>query len=883
MSGPDNPSRDRSGTSERVERDEPEADNHTVSDTSSPSDANKRIEEGPVEPTTRSSGVEDASPSGMTVARRRLLRASAGVTGVTALAGCTGFLGGDESDAADDDADDSTAGDDEDESSTGDDADDRPVEQLSEHITQDTTLDGDVRYRVDAVIEIDATVTIEPGAILEFTEDSGLVVDGGAIVADATDDAEILLTGTSSERGWWRGIDVDSQDEANRLNHVVIEYAGRDREAAVRVGQRTPTSTGTLALSNSTIRESESFGLLVDAQSAVTDTTNNTYTDNAGPVMAAANVAAGLSDESSFTGNDQDRVYLRTDSLRARTVAADATWGNLDVPYVVESHDDEDEDDHRTIGVRIDEATLTVDPGTTLEFEDRGELVVASDARLLADASGGEEITFTGTTAERGWWGGIVVDPGDREIVSRLNHVVVEYAGYDRHAAVNVGERTPTSTGGLELTNSTIRSSQSFGLLVDAQSELADADDNTYTNNAGPVMTAARRAHGLATSSSFVDNETDEVFVRTDTLTARKIDEDATWGDLGVPYGVESNGDIAVDDSEFRVDPGVTIVFGEEIGLNVRGGARLVAEGTRAEPVTFTGQRQEQGGWKGIGLDSGVDVINRFDHAVVEYAGYDRHAAVGVGWYTPTSSAVASLTNTTIRESESYGLLVDTQSSVVDQSNNTYTENAAGAVILAAINVDDLDEGSSFGGNDTDEVYVLSDSVPARQLTGSHTWPDLGVPYRLQEGNTISIESESDVAGSLTVDPGVTMFVEADAGILVDEGSVLTMVGTEQDEIELRSPPGMTQGGGWHGITVHSSGFNNLEHVTIANGGLGQEAALEVGYGATNNGFVMMTHSTIRDSGSGGVWVEDRQSANDDICSINTYIDNGGPDCVVVE
>jgi len=91
--------------------------------------------------------------------------------------------------------------------------------------------------------------------------------------------------------------------------------------------------------------------------------------------------------------------------------------------------------------------------------------------------------------------------------------------------------------------------------------------------------------------------------------------EDTTLPTSGYPYAITE--DIIVPAGvTLTIEPGVTLQFQSDRYLRVNEGGRLLAEGTAAQPIVFTGQ----GGayWGGILLDR-TQEDNRIVHAVIEY------------------------------------------------------------------------------------------------------------------------------------------------------------------------------------------------------------------------------------------------------------------------
>ena len=93
-------------------------------------------------------------------------------------------------------------------------------------LTEDTTLlTSDYPYAITENIVVPAgfTLTIEPGATLQFKNDRWLwVEEGGRLLAEGTAAQPIIFTG--QEGDYWGGILLERTQEDNRIRYAVIEY-----------------------------------------------------------------------------------------------------------------------------------------------------------------------------------------------------------------------------------------------------------------------------------------------------------------------------------------------------------------------------------------------------------------------------------------------------------------------------------------------------------------------------------------------------------------------------------------------------------------------------------------------------------------------------------
>lgn len=328
---------------------------------------------------------------------------------------------------------------------------------LSENITADRTLSGDTTYRVTDSLRVEAALTIEPGGTLVFEENTGLEVHGsddGSIIADGTPEDEIVFTASQETPGWWNGIFVWSEARNNVLNHVVVEYGGRNNEANVHLDSSTY-----LPITNSSLTNSDGYGLYIEEGTTMPEIESNEYTANErGAVRVTVNNLHYLDAESTYTGNTEDVVAVEAEtvSIESENVDSDAvTWDNLGVPYRI---------NHQTY---VDDIEITIDPGAIFRFEEGGSLRMSTDSALIAEGTPEEEIVFTATDEVPGWWDGIVVSFSESR-KNILKHAVVEYGGRDTSGNVSVGN------GRIEIVDSTLRHSEARGFWSSEEGTVND-------------------------------------------------------------------------------------------------------------------------------------------------------------------------------------------------------------------------------------------------------------------------------------------------------------------------------------------------------------------------------------------------------------------------
>lgn len=548
-------------------------------------------------------------------------------------------------------------------------------EEISSDITEDRTLSSEISYTVANEIDIEATLTVEPGTVIEFENGTGFEIrEAGALNAEGTEDEQIIFTGTDGQPGWWNGLFFrDSENLNNVLDYAIVEYAGGEEftgsgEANIVVG-RSLGGDASVTITNTTLRNSGSYGMYVHSNGELSEFVMNTFSDNdEAPVNIGSDKAHVLDAESTYSGNENEFIEVRSGyDIDEENVE----WNNLDVPYRITSGE-----------IEIENVNFTISEGTTIEFENNASLEFLSGGGLIADGTENDPILFTGSDEQPGWWNGIYIR-SSTNTNNILNHVTVEYGGGDEFTRSGAGNVVVASSLGgdasIDITNTTLRYSGSDGLWVRNNGELPEFSNNTITENEGtPVNISSYNAHQLDDESDYTGNADDYIYVRGDS----DIDsENVTWESLEVDYRVSSD-HIEINGINMTINPGVTLEFENGGGFEFRDDAGLIAEGTETDPIIFTGTEEQQGWWDGIFLRNTTNTVNRLDFVTIEYGGGDdftgTDAANLVVGRSLDGESHAEVTNSIFSHSASHGIYVHQNGSLNEDvcDVNSFADNS---------------------------------------------------------------------------------------------------------------------------------------------------------------------------------------------------------------
>ncbi len=562
-------------------------------------------------------------------------------------------------------------------------------------ILVDTTW-GDVEpgdavdYIVQCAISVkaNALLTIEPGVIIAFEgEDSGIFTsEGGGLKAVGTSENAIRFLGTSENKGVWKGIYFGSNHPENRLEHVVVSHAGRSasgqsgEKGAVQLSRKEDSR---VAIVNCTITDNDGYGLFVTDESDLEEFSNNVISNNEDvPVGLFFNQLSALDAASDYQGNGNNFIEVWENEIEDDGVS----MALLNVPYrFVES---------KRYNIKNE---LNIDPGNTLEFASGAGFRLGEQSSDCADTTGSLNatgtmtgpITFKGVVAGKGTWLGIGFNSSSPN--NNLIYCTISGGGSSKiyNGADFAANITLQCDSRLTIQNTTVDDSGGFGIyMLDDDAELEDFEENMIVNNElAPVWMHLPQVDQLDAATSYAEgNGRPYIQVEGDAVT----DADLTIKKLEVPYRIETeeSGRETYVETAITVEAGTILEFETGAGL-VLGSpgvdcipttGSLNAQGTSEEPIVFRGASEGQGTWLGIGINSSTSA-NLLTYCEISGGGAEQmYNAGGRGNVVVHCSGNVTIENSTITDSDGWGVDFVQGGNSLSQTGNTFSNNALGNI-----------------------------------------------------------------------------------------------------------------------------------------------------------------------------------------------------------
>ncbi len=493
-------------------------------------------------------------------------------------------------------------------------------------------------------------------------------------------------------------------------------------------------------------------------------------------------------------------------------------------------------------------ATLTVKPGTLLQFASGKLLRVRSNGALNAEGTLTAPIIFTGESKTPGFWNGITYY-GSNNNSNSLKYVTIEYAG-GSYANLNIDYGTR-----IKLSHSIIRKSSKYGVKFSSSSIIDNFASNILTENSGaPVRIPANKVHKLDKQSSYTGNAIKRDFISI--YESSKIVDDQAWSLLNVPYKLHNNSLEAL----LTIEAGTTLIFKQGGNFKIESNGTLIAKGTANKRITFTGENKTSGSWHGLQFTfSGT--ANELNYVNVEYAGGENGNGNGAVTLFSTPGRL-KISNTVISDSLQYGLDIANSKHMVEISNVTFNNTEDGSVLINPNLLEKLDKNSTYNA----PIVWSNDNIES-----DITIKNLGVPYYV-DAHTIR--------SSVNIEAGTTLSFVGGGGFRIDSGTgSLSAIGTSNSPIIFTGRQKVQ--GYWKGLEFFSNSFANKLDNTIVEyaGAPGGNTQGLVGV-FFNDSRVDVTNSILRHSATNGLWLFDNTTGNhtgntfENILNKDIFIDN---------
>lgn len=403
---------------------------------------------------------------------------------------------------------------------------------------------------------------------------------------------------------------------------------------------------------------------------------------------------------------------------------------------------------------------------------------------------------------------------------------------------------TPAVTGIIDTTNKLITVTVPIGtVFTSLATDIAIAAKHTISPASGvaqnfttPVVYTVKRPDNTTTAWT-VTVANAGVNVNQDITTSATWTADKTYFITG-DINVENN-------AVLTIQPGTIIKFNAGSSLTIGYGTNgtLIANGTAQLPIIFTSNAAAPaaGAWEGLYFDSHTLNNTSLAYCSILFAGSNSsYGALNI------TGCDLSVDHCTIANSAGYGVWTS-------YSNNyggfsAFTNNIINATAKFGMYMHSMKLGSIGTNNvltNVPGIFVTGDF----KSTTATTWKNLAVPY--------VIDSEVDIDGNLTIEPGTTFKFEANGWLAIGyyNATTFTADGTSLLPVTFTTNSSSTVAGAWRGITFYGHTQTNTKMNNCVINYAGSVAA-SGSLHMEDVSSIVFTNNTISNGASYGIVVD---------------------------
>ncbi|MEM6346604.1 MAG: hypothetical protein AAF927_22135 [Bacteroidota bacterium] len=341
--------------------------------------------------------------------------------------------------------------------------------------------------------------------------------------------------------------------------------------------------------------------------------------------------------------------------------------GRQESPLTLTNHiDDPNRADYCVAGNYDILADVVVEPGVTILMKNGAKITVKTGGSFQSIGTETEKITIRGELLlTAGQWKYIRFNSDNTD--NRLEHTNINGGGSDDtyDAMVFIGYNAYA-----KIDNCNVSFSQSHGIKCeDGRSRLGGlANTDVSFCEIFPVHIDAKHLRFIESTNSGTGNGNDKINVK-----ASQLSDPTTWKKSPLlPYRLD--GSLSIID-EVTVEAGTSIFMASGAKIRINGGS-LNCVGTESEKIRFLADNWTSGSWGYISFISSNSSNNRFEHCVISDGGGNMTYQ---GMITLIQNARCQIGNSEISGSAGYGVQNQSnRSTLVDDGNNTFSENALG-------------------------------------------------------------------------------------------------------------------------------------------------------------------------------------------------------------
>lgn len=328
-------------------------------------------------------------------------------------------------------------------------------------------------------------------------------------------------------------------------------------------------------------------------------------------------------------------------------------------------------------GVQVT-AGVTLEPGVVIESGADVRLWFNGNSSYLkAEGTAAKHIIFRGIDKVKGSWRNISI--ASNNVNNKFDYVDILHAGSTavsgQKTALYVQSNVSTK---ISIKNTSISQSAGYALYVDGNSGVISefSNNNFSDNDLAPMRIGAPNLYVLDKNSTFEGNGTQAIEVASAGNTNGVLETSGTVPALTIPYHFYSSIEL---EATVTFEAGTTCLFADAKRLRVASEGTIIANGTSSNRIKFSALTEIAGSWLGIEISS-PSQTNLINQAEISYGGSTGGREGNIYMYGSAPGTQLTITNSTIRDSETFGIHTAAGDADLTQSGNTFSNNPSGNI-----------------------------------------------------------------------------------------------------------------------------------------------------------------------------------------------------------
>ena len=541
--------------------------------------------------------------------------------------------------------------------------------EITENISEDIVWESGNVYVIKGTIRISSNLTIEPGTTVKFMEDATIEFaywdeEYVTVTAKGTEKDPIIFTSNSSTPapGNYNGLRFYNGANNCVFEHCTFEFGGKsDYYGTIYIEE------ASVSFTNCQFRNLKNNGIVLKEEGSFAQFSNNTFADiNKNSIYIMPKNVHTIGENNIFDNASNYGILISGD--QNFDTGGNYTWLAHNTPYIIE-------DDIR-MGSEGSGVNITINPGTTIKFAKEAYLEFAywenQNAKIIAKGTADKPILFTSNSPAPA-----AGDYGGFRFYNGANNCEFEYCTFEFAGQADWTGSIYINNSSVKFLSCTFKDLKNSAIVLKEGGAFSLFEGNTFLNiEKHPIDILPNYAHTIGANNTFNANANRGIFISNDGIL--DIRGDYTWLNHDAPYIIEDMMRIGSEGSgvNLTIEPGTTVKFSDGAGFEIsyfdNTYAKLIAEGTAANPIIFTSNSPApaKGDWRGFVFNKGVSGSS-LKHCKILYAGFNEY--YGAFALLESGTNTVTLENSLIAHSNSHGITVY-KSSIV-YSTVTFTDN----------------------------------------------------------------------------------------------------------------------------------------------------------------------------------------------------------------